>query len=388
MKNRLSLLMALVISASITTTTFAATTTPTVAQPTTAQASVTSVTLTLEDALKNLEASNVQLKLLSDNVNVVGRQLDNDHQAEIRASNVNNLQNQSSAKVQNQLQQFVTPQLSQLKYEKAKNDRDQQLNTLKASLERQYMNALACQDQIATIKSTMANIDKQIAQMEAKIQQGQATSDQVEPLKIQKSQYMSSASGSINLIQQQTLLQQDLIKIKQQLNMDINTDLKLVPIKKDFVKYDDSSIDQTIQNSITNSFSLNQLSKTMELDKTAAKIYSSYSSNDPLSVSNSQLTVNSDAVNLDSQETTTMISLWSAYYTLKGKEDTITTDKLTVESDQMDYDNKASQFASGQTDNLTVDKAALKLQSDKITLQNDINDYMVTIEEFKNQLTQ
>lgn len=386
MNKKVSLLIALVMSLGISSTTFAASTSTTSSENNTVitQSATGTINLTLDDALNSIEKSNTAIKLLDQKIKLTNRQYDDAHQKAlaIDTSGKSSVNYSGDSYAGVKIQQTVDPLQAGQNIDYAKHDRETKLKDLKVSLEKYYMDALNCQDQIKNINSTIENIDKQIEQTNEKIGQGTVTSDAVDSLNLQKSQKLASLNSP------QSQVQQDILNIKQILNIDLNSDLVLAPVKKDFVKYDDSKIEDIINTAAENIYSIHKANNNIELLKMKADIYAKYYYVDNTNVLNSQLNLQDAQNNLQDTIIQNKITLWQAYYAAKNYEDNIETEKVSVQSAQTKYDNTLAKFNMGQVDKLQVDSAKLVLDSEKITLQKAVNDYVVNVEAFVNQLTQ
>jgi len=384
MNKKVSLLIALVMSLGISSTTFAASTSTTSNGNNTVvtQSATGTINLTLEDALNSIEKSNTTIKLLDQTIKLRNRQYDDAHEKALEVSGKNSANYSGDSYAGVKIQETVTPLQASQSIDYAKHDKDSKLKDLKVSLEKYYMDALNCQDQINNINSTIENIDKQIEQTNFKIGQGTVTSDALDSLNLQKSQKLASLNTP------QAQIKQDILNIKQILNIDLNSDLVLAPVKKDFVKYDDSKIEDIINAAAENIYSIHKANNNIELLKMQADIYAKYYYVDNTNVLNSQLNLQDAQNNLQDTIIQNKITLWQAYYAAKNYEDNIETEKVSVQSAQTKYDNTLAKFNMGQVDQLDVDSAKLALDSEKITLQKAVNDYMVNVEAFVNQLTQ
>lgn len=386
MNKKVSLLIALVMSVGISSTTFAADTTTTSngTNITITQSATGTINLTLVDALNSIESNNTTIKLLDQKIKLTNRQYDDAHQKALEISTSGksavNYSGDSYAGVK--IQETVTPLQASQNVEYAKHDKETKLKDLKLSLENYYMDALNCEDQIKNINSTIENIDKQIKQTEAKIAQGTETSDAVDSLNLQKSQKLATLNTP------KAQIQQDILNIKQILNIDLNSDVVLAPVTKDFAKYDDSKIEEIINTAAENIYSIHKANNNIQLLKMQADIYAKYYYVDNTNVLNSQLNLQDAQNTLQDTIIQNKITLWQAYYAAKNYEDNIATAQVSVQNAQTKYDNTLAKFNLGQVDKLQVDSAKLALDSEKITLQKAINDYMVNVQAFINQLTQ
>lgn len=383
MRKKLSFLIALAISLSVTTAAFADAA-PAVPSNTTNNISINNgtIALTLEDALNNVEKSNTELKLMNDKINSLNKQFDIDHgyATTIDTSIRTPAEVLTNQYVQAKLLQEVVPLSDVQKIDDAKNSREQRLNVIKFDIQRQYMNVITCKDQIDNINKTLSNIDEQINQLQEKIKVGQATSDSLDPLNVQKSQL----SAQINDLEDQ--INQSLLKIKQYLNIDLNKNLNLSYTKKDFVKFDDTDIANKINTAVNKDYALSSVQNYIDITKKQYDIYYKYSHNSFQGETGAQSQLAALQTKLTTVNAGLPQALWGSYYALKSKGNAVETQMLTEQSSQVTYDKAKKNFEVGTTDKLTVDSAALDLDKQKNLTQRAINEYMVAQDEFKYML--
>ncbi|MBV7272645.1 TolC family protein [Clostridium sp. PL3] len=382
MKKKLSLLIALAITISVSTTSLAAgattSDTSTTTNVTNTATTVAASTLTLDEVLNNVESSSVDLQSIDKKLEALNAQYDSDKRqvAAIDASGKSESQYSNGQYAQIMIQKEVTPLQDEQSINDEKIARDEKLNTIKFDLEKQYMNAITAKNQIDNINKNITDLDEQIAQIQAKIDLGQETKDAVNSLFVQKSKLLSQLASP------NTQLQQSLLNIKKYLNMSLTSDLKLVDAKKDYVKFDDTDIESKINSALLLDNSLSSLNKSIELQQKQVDIQTKYAYNSLTEPANSQLTLEDLQNNLSNTTTSLSVSLWSAYYALKNKEDTVQAQLVSQESAQMTYDKQKQSYDNGMIDKVTLDSAELALNTQKVSTQQAINDYMITQEKF------
>ncbi|MBI6873618.1 TolC family protein [Clostridium aciditolerans] len=415
MKKNLSFLIALALSLTVNTAVFADAANSAVPSNTNViNTSSDNMTITLDDAINNLEKNNTELKLMNDKVNALYKQYDIDHnmatstdtsllEANIQLfkSNLNNnifrlqfdiLQNKYLGA---KLVQEVIPLSDELNIKKAKNDRDERLNVIKFDLQRQYMNVLNSREQIDNINKTIANIDEKIRQTEEKIKVGQAASNALDSLNVQKTQ-LEAQKDDI-----QDSIEQSLLKIKQYLNIGLGKTLNLTPVKKDFIVFDDKDILNKINDSVNKDYSLVLLNGKIDLLKRTEDIYSKYShnyfsdtrnlaqqtgANYIASEANAKSQLAGAQTDLISAKAGLPQALLANYYALKNKEGSVQTQILTEKTAQDTYDKLKKNFEVGMIDKVTLDSAALELDKQKNLTERAVNEYMVAQDEFNYML--
>lgn len=379
MKKKLSLLIAFAITLSISTTSLAAeAVTSSTSNTTNTAVTVTASTLTLEEVLNKVEGSSIDLQAMDKKIEGLNAKYDSDKRqvASIDASGKGQSQYANGQYAQIMIQKEVTPLQDEQNIKDQKNARDEKLNTIKFDLENQYMNAVTAKQQIDNINKNIADLDAQIAQIQAKINLGQSTKDEVNSLVVQKSKLLSQLASP------NTQLQQSLLNMKRYLNMTLTSDLSVVDDKKDYVKFDDTGIENKINSALLIDNSLDSLKKNADTQKVQVDIQTKYAYNSLTEPANSQLTLEDLQNNLSNTTTTLGVNLWSAYYTLKNKEDTVQAQLVSQESAQMTYDKQKQSYDNGIIDKVTLDSAELALNTQKVATQQAINDYMITQEKF------
>lgn len=374
MRKKLGFLIAIAITLNITTTCFAE------AVP---QASGSNaVILTLEQAMNAVESKNEELKNIDSQIEAANKQYDWDKQQCIAISTSGKSQASYSGNeyVRVVMQTDLIPLSDKQKIDDIKNTKSERLNTIKFDLEKQYMTVLTCQQQIDNINKYIKDIDEQMNQLQQKINVGQATVDQLNPLKVKKNSLLSSISG-LN-----AKMQTPLLTIKKHLNIDLNSDLKLSYVKKDFAKFDDSNIDKKIADAVKNDYSYGSLEKTIDLTKKQVDIYTKYVYDSVTEPMNSQLTLQDNENKLSDKTTSMEVSLWDSYYNLKNKEDAVQTKNTALETTQLTYNKAKESFDKGLIDKVTLDMAELNLDNQKVDTQDAVNDYMNAKDQFEYML--
>lgn len=371
MNKKIGFLIAIAITLNVTTTCFAEA----------AETSGNVVAVTLEQAMNTVESNNEELKNIDSQIEAANRQYDWDNQQSLYIS-VNNHESEygPGKYAEAVLQRDLYPLSDKQKIEDIKNTKAEKLNTIKFDLERQYMKVLTYQQQIDNVNKYIADLDEQINQLQEKIKSGQATEDQLNPLKVKKNSLLSSISGL------QALMQSPLLTIKNYLNIDLNNDLKLSPAKMDFVKFDDTDIENKIIAASKNDYNYESLQKNIDFSKKQVDIYTKYAYDSVTEPMNSKLILQDYENKSIDNYTLTQVSLWNSYYNLKNKEDGVRTQNTALEAAELTYGKAKESFNSGLIDKVTLDLAELNLDNQKVTTQDAINDYMIAQEQFKYML--
>lgn len=371
MKKKIGFLIAIAITLNVTTTCFAD------AAP--AQGNV--VNLTLEKAIGNVENNNEELKNIDTQIEAANKQYDWDNQQSIKISTENHETQYKPGQYLNVvIQRDLTPLTDKKNIDDIKNTKAERLNTIKFDLEKQYMKVINYEQQIDALNKCIGDIDAQMNQIQQKIDVGQATKDQLNPLKVKRNTLVSS----ISLVQ--AGMQTPLFTIKKYLNIDMNSELKLSAAKKDFAKFDDSDIENKIIAAVKNDYSYGSLQKDIDLSKQRLDITTKYVYDSVTEPMNTELSLKDLQNKSVDTYTDTEVKLWNSYYNLKNKEDSVQTQNTALEVAQMSYDKAKESFDNGLIDKVTLDFAEYALDKQKADTQDAINDYMVSKEQFEYML--
>lgn len=378
MRKKLSLLIALAICLSTTTTSFAAAENTNVVNGNSSivQVDNSPLSLTMYEAVSNIEKNNTEIKLMKDRINSLNKQYDLDHDVGIALDT-------SSAgvdKLQAKTQQVITPLKDQQSVKNQKYSIDVRLNNLQFDMERQYLNVLTSNDQIDNINKTLTNIDEQINKLQQQINLGLATNDSLNPLNVQKAQLMNQID-SINAD-----INNSMLTIKQYLNVDLNRNLILDPAKKEFGQFDDTNIEGKIAEAVEKDYGVDEANDSLNIAQKQLEIYKQYDNDISGGLTGAQSDLLTAQSNLAAAKATAKTNLWNQYYTLKSDENAVETQNLSLKSAQADYDKAKSNYDNGMIDKLALDTSALALDKQKNMNQRSINEYMIVQEQFKYML--
>lgn len=378
MRKNLSLLIALAICLNTAATCFAAgadnSTSNTVNN--TVQTDTSTVNLTMDDAVNNIEKNNTEINLMKQKLVPLNNQYDLDHGMAISLKT----DMPGINKLQVEIQQLITPLKDEQSVKNQKYDIDVRLNNIKLDMERQYLNILTCNDQIDNINKTLTNIDEQINKLQQQINLGLATADALNDLNVQKSQLQTQITSINDSIDNSMLI------MKQYLNMDLSKSLILDPAKKDYVKFDDTNIEDQINKALEKDYGISEAQLSVQLAEEENKLYVQNDNNSSGGVSGSESDLLTAQNNVSSTTASAKAGLWNKYYTLKSDENAVETQELSEKAAQDAYDKAKSNYDNGMTDKLAVDTAALALDKEKTMKQRTINEYMIVQQEFKYML--
>lgn len=383
MRKRLSIVVGLALTLITSSTCFAAVVgTPANSTITTTDSIIGSATLTLDQVLNDIEKNSLSIQTKGQKILLYQRQFDRDNEnvENINASGATQVNYPNGQYVNIKLQTDVIPKVDDQNIKDAKHDKDDSLQNLKFSTEQEYLNALSSQDQINTINDQIKNVDAQIAQTNAKIAQGQLTKNDLETLKVQKSQLEAS------LNQPKSQLQQNLLSIKQAINMNLDGNLTLFSTQKQYSVFNDTNIQDVIDKATENNYNVGKINNNLTILKIKEDIYKRYSYNDASGEVSTGLSIQDLQNSLYDTKMNIKTNLWNSYYNLKNSEDTVATENAKVESAQSNYNTIAAKVSQGVLTQIQADSADLSLKSEKINLKNAQNNYMVAREQFEYNL--
>ncbi|AWI03141.1 TolC family protein [Clostridium drakei] len=378
MRKKLSLLIALAICLSTTTTSFAAAENASAANNNSSivQVDNSTLSLTMYDAVNNIEKNNTEIKLMKDKVDYLHKQYDLDHEvATALNTNVAGVD-----KIQAKTQKIIVPLKDEQSIKNQQDALDVRLNNLKFDMERQYLNILTSNDQIDNINKTLKNLDEQINKLQQQINLGLATSDSLNSLNVQKSQLMNQID-SINAD-----IDNSMLIMKQYLNVNLNRNLNLADAKKEFAIFDDTNTASKIDEAVEKDYGVSQSQTSLDIVKKQQEIYKQYDNDIKGGITGTQSDLLKAQNDLVAARENAKTNLWNKYYTLKSDENAIETEDLNLKSAQADYDKAKSNYDNGMIDKLALDSAALALDKQKNMSQRAKNEYMIVQEQFKYML--
>ncbi|NMM65070.1 TolC family protein [Clostridium sp. P21] len=379
MRKRLSLIITLAISLSLTTTAMAASVVTGISDSNGIVTSINISDLTLDQALNSVESNNIEVQSINNKIDSLNKKLDNDKRTVIGIeSNGKSQVNYPAAQYAGiMIQKQVTPVEDQQSIDNAKNSKDEKINTIKFDIEKQYMNAITAKEQVDNINKNIADLNEQIKATQAKIDLGQLTKDSLNTLNVQKSKLLSQLATPY--MQQQ----QAISNIKKYLNIDANSSLNLIPTKKQFVKFNDENIEDRIKEAVSRDYNLTSMQKSIDIKKIQVDIQTKYAFDSLTEPMNSKMDLEDLQNKSYDTNTNTSVNLWKAYYTLKNKEDAVQAQMTAQESAQLSYDKAKQSFDTGLIDKVSLDSAELALNTQKVATEQAVNDYVVVQEQLK-----
>ncbi|MBE6065428.1 TolC family protein [Clostridium cochlearium] len=337
--------------------------------------------LNINEVMEKVEKDNMELKLMEGKEKLLNRlydrdltlsqSIDNDRDISINYNNV------SFRK-----QQLLNFRQSALNVKSARKEREDKVKEIKRELERNYLNVLNSRRDIKNTEETLKNLDMQIEKMQRYIDTGKASPTSIEPLKVQKTQLKSS----LNFPKLQE--QESLLKIKQYLGLDQSKNIKLnlEYANKEFKLYNPENIDKIINDSVEKNFGLYKMKEQLEFLKEERRIYEKYGRNTEVESTNTDIRIKDMENSIEDYKLNLRVNFWSAYYNLKSKEEAVDVAKANLQHSKMKYEETKYRFEQGLEDKVELDSKELDFEKKKIEEEKAVNEYMITVQSFKDTL--
>lgn len=336
-------------------------------------AAPSSLSISLDDALNMVEKGNTQIILDDKDIEILNKQYQ-----EAIAYQQKEQETASDTMTEDDaltLKYNVPVALYNLNNEKHQRDTD--LKNTKVTVTNEYESILAAQMNVNYINEEIANLQKDMDSINAKIGVGLAKASDIEPDKATMATYQASLSSA------QSGIQSSMITLKNDLGIDLDTQLTLTSTPIDYVKYDDTNIDGKIQDSIKNSYSIQSLNQQIQNTQLQYDIFKNYGDGQ---MNSEEITIETEQSQLQQMPNNIEVQLETAYNSLKSLENTVEADKLNIEAAQINVNTVQANYNLGQATYLDVSNAQLKLSQAQNTLQQDIISYMTASENFQNSL--
>ncbi|WML36739.1 TolC family protein [Clostridium sp. OS1-26] len=366
--------MPIYVSADTAATSAASNTNVTVSDTSTnAPAAPTKLSLSLEDALNRVEKGYNQIVLDDKYIEILDRQ----HQNEIgRKDSLKKTSGSAPSEDEAKILNYNVP-VALYNLNDKKHQREVDLKSAKVTITTEYQNILAAQLKVELINKQIANLQKQIDLTKEKIKVGMAKDSDLDTYKA------SMATLQANLSSVKIAIDSSMITLKNDLGLDLDTELTLTSKPMEYVKYDGSKVDAQIQGAIDNSYSLKALQQQIDNENILIDLYNRYGDTKK---STEDITLQGLKDQLDLKPNAIKVQLKVQYNSLKSLEDGVEADKFAIEAAQISLDLIQQKYNLGQAIYLEVFNAQLQLDSAKNTLQQDIISYMTAVTSFQNSL--
>lgn len=330
--------------------------------------------LTIEDTLNRVEKDNLEINMLNEKIELMYKLYNKDK------ARVYDMENSDRTDMESKKIKFIYPKQSLQQIENAKHEKDNRLKEIKNDVEKQYLNLVNSDKEIGLTNKSIENINEEIKKTNTNIKEGRAVSSSLEALKLKKVQLTTELNRA------KLQKEESLIKIKQYLNIDKEKNINLSPAKKVFQKFNDSHIEDIINKALLKNYDLYSKNKNLEFAKDEKALYVKYGSNSLEEEVNVDVKVKDLENDLQNTKTNVEINLWRAYYDLKAKESTAEIEMLNLENAKSRYNESEIRYKAGAIDKLQLQSSKLELDKQNVTTERAINDYMITVDSFKDNL--
>lgn len=331
------------------------------------------LSLSLEDALNRVENSYNQIVLDDRHIEILEKQYKQAlaYQKTIR-ENISNPMEEDDEKT---LSLNVPVALYELNNKK--HEREVNLKTAKVTIMNEYESILAAQLNIDYINEEILKLQNEINALDTRIKVGLAVESdrkQLEAAMVMCKARLNSAENA---------MKSAMISLKNDLGINLNTDVELTSKPIGYVKFDDAKLDDRIQSAIENSYKIKALKQQIENAKIEYDIYDRHSNINKDAV---EITIETLKNQLEQTPNSIKVQLKTQYNALQSLESVIKADKLSIEAAEISLNNAQQKYKVGQNTYLDVLNAQLQLSKAKNTLQQDIISYMTTAQRFENSL--
>ncbi|MGC7869897.1 TolC family protein [Desulfosporosinus sp. SYSU MS00001] len=325
-------------------------------------ADTTTLNLSLEDALKDIETGNTSLKLADSELQIYDKQ---NQQALARHTNAT-VSDEDSRKDRD-----LNYKRSQWTLDNAKHDRDNLLKTLKVQVTNEYETILTYQQQADSLKTQLANLDKMIEQANLRIKLGLDIPASINTYNANKSKLEAAQKMALDNVSN------SMISLKNDLGIDLDRNVVLTSSLIPYTKFDDSDVNNLIAKAIQNDYDVQKYQQDIDISQIEYNIDFYY--DDTQSADQVQLSIEDKKSTLTDLPKTKLVQLRTDYNTLITKEYKIEADKLAVQADQVNIDVMQKNIDAGKSSSADILTLQDTLLNDQVTLQQDINDYMAAV---------
>ncbi|XWX59961.1 TolC family protein [Desulfitobacterium sp. AusDCA] len=332
---------------------------------------MSTLNLSLEDALKMVETSNNDLKLTDSKIQIYDKQ---NQQALARHASLTVVDEDSRK------DRDLNYKRTQWTLDNAKHDRENQLKNLQVDITNQYQTILSLQQQANNIGKQITNLDTTIDQINLQIKLGLQIPSAVYTYNAQRSGLEAMQKLALNS------MNSSMNTLKQDLGIDLNRPVVLASPLVTYTKFDDADIDNKIAKSAQTTYDIQKTQQDIEISQIEHDIDFYY--DDTQNADTIELSIEDKKATLENLPVTKELSLRKAYNDLKSKENTIEADRLTVEADQINIDVMQKNIEVGKSSNLDLLKLQSTLLTDQNTMQQDVIAYMTAAANFQNSLEQ
>jgi len=315
--------------------------------------------MNLDQAYQLLEANNLEIKLLDKKIEMKLAQ------NEDLVETINDTKGMYSPNDSTNLQYRKTEQLSYkqaiLELDTLYDQKAEKLQALKTSVKQQYISLQSQQENIDYVKQDIAVMDKEMKEIQLRMQLGQAKESEY------KSMYAQSLSLQNQLNSMNTQYQTSMLNFKKTLGLELSQPVEI----------------QAIVLPIENDFSIQKLNRQIDLKKIEIKLVKEYtdakfsSEYRDLQVELSEL-----ETELSYQKLSLEADLMIESYDLQVLDDKVKLAEVNLEIAKLNYDAALAKAKLGLIDTVTEINAGITYNRQKNSLQDAKYDYILAVEQF------
>jgi outer membrane protein TolC len=334
------------------------------------------IRLDLEQAYKLLEENNLEIKLLDKKIEMKLAQ------NEDLVEDINDMKSPNGG---NELQYQKTKQLSYrqatLELDSLYNDKVEKLQALRTSVKQEYVGLQLQKDNIEYIKQDIAVMDKEMKEIQLRMQLGQAKESDY------KSMYAQSLSLQNQLNSLNTQYQTSLINFKKTLGIELSQPVEIQNIVLPYATVNKETQHSDIVKAIENDFAIKKLNRQIELKKIEIQLVKKYT-DAKFSSEYRDLLVELDELetNLSYQKVSMEAALMIQGYDLLVLNDKVKLAELNLEIAKINYDAAMAKAKLGLIDKATEINAGITYNRQKNSLQSAKYDYTIAAEQFNRDL--
>ena len=337
------------------------------------------IRLDLEQAYKLLEANNLEIKLLDKKIEM---KLD---QNEDLIETIKDTKGKYSANDNTNLQYRKTEQLSYrqatLELDSLYNDKAEKLQSLKTSVKQQYISLLSQQENIEYIKQDIEVMDKEMKEIQLKMQLGQAKESEY------KSMYSQSLSLQNQLNSLNTQYQTSMINFKMLLGVTLSQPVEIQDYVLPYAAVNKETLQSDMAKAIENDFSIQKFNTQIELKKIEIQLVKQYTDT-KFSSEYRDLLLELDELEteLSYQKISMEADLLIESYDLLVLDDKVKLAELNLEIAKINYDATMAKAKLGLVDTVTELNAGITYNRQRNSTQSAMYDYIMAAEQFNRDL--
>ena len=292
------------------------------------------------------------------------------------------IESASARRVAWEKQRHIDWRNAEMEVESRENDLKAKYDSIKSGLQKQYTDLLNLKRGLATYEEEATKLDTDIAQLEAQINVGVAKAADMDSYTAQKTKLLADIAARKRDI---ALAERSL---KTDLKIDQDKAIELAPFDKEFARYDDKRIKQSIAAAVESCFAVASAEKKLGLLREERAIMVQWDRDGAMmtDLQNNEVSVREAEYSLFDTRKRQETSLWSSYYSLLNQEDQIEIERLNVLLAENEHKLVDTRLGLGLAKGIDEQNARIALENARTTLQTAIDDYMRMADDFRYSL--